>query len=844
MSAQTPRTAPARPDSAAPPAELLVKARRTGRVLSLERLTRRFWPLWTAALFGLALTLAGFWGLWSPVVRAGLLAAYGLLLAYMFRRGARGWAAPTHAEELAALDVGLSRRAATHLEDSPALGAETPMGRALWAAHRRRLEAEAARAKVPAPDLRLSAPDPWGLRYWALLALIGGFSIYWSGAREQVAGIFAGAPAPASTVLAAAPARLDAWINPPPYTRAAPIYLMSRLGQKIEVPTGSLLQFRVAGASETPVGELPGSAEVFAEDGPGIFALKAEILASGPASARHQGETLGSWDFSVIPDAAPVVEFAETPRDGRRQALSFRVKATDDYGVARAWVGLRAVEAPGPRAVAGEDLPSEIALEPDRQDRDLRVGEADLTEHPLVGLEAEAVAYAEDDAGNVGTSAPVRFKLPERIFSEPMAKAIVEQRRGFAQDFDYGARAQDLLEAAMDEPGDYFTDPTAYLAASVALHSLTRGVEEGTAAQARPEVLSLLWKSALRLEEGDLSNAWDALQAAKRRLEEALERGASDDEIARLTEEMRQAMNDYLDALSQMAERNPEAFRQQQQGGGGGETTREQLERMLRQMEQTARDGARDQAQEMLDMLAEMLENLRPNMQAGGSGGEGEGEGGDPQAEALQEMMRRQQELADETFQQGQGQQGRGQGRPQGQGQGGEGRQQGQRGGRGGQGGAPQAPGQGGLAERQGDLREGLGELGDLGEGERGAPLDRAREAMERAERALREGDSRGALDAQSDALEALREGARRLAEQRRAGSPGGEGESAGGESSDPFGRARRSLGSNDGEGVELPEERARNRALEVQREIRRRSSERERGLEELDYLNRLQRPF
>ncbi|MDD2868724.1 DUF4175 family protein, partial [Neomegalonema sp.] len=603
---------------------------------------------------------------------------------------------------------------------------------------------------------------------------------------------------------------------------------------------------------EAPVGELPGSAEVFAEDGPGVFALKAEILASGPASARHQGEELGSWEFVVIPDAAPVVEFAETPRDGRRQALTFRVKATDDYGVARSWVELRAVEAPGPRAVAAEELPR-VDLEPDRKDRDLRVGETDLTEHPLVGLEVEAVAYAEDDAGNLGASPAVRFKLPERIFSEPMAKAIVEQRRGFAQDFEYGARAQDLLEAAMDEPGDYFTDPTAYLAASVALHGLTRGVEEGTALQARPEILSLLWKSALRLEEGGLSNAWDALQAARRRLEEALERGASDEEIARLTEEMRQAMNEYLDALSQMAQQNPEAFRQQQQqGGGGGETTREQLERMLRQMEQTARDGARGDAQQMLDMLAEMLENLRPQMQAGGSGGEGEGQGGDPQAEALQEMMRRQQELADETFQQGrgqqgQGQQGQGQQGQQGQGQQGQGqqgqggRQQGGRG-QGGQG----SPGQGGLAERQGELRQGLGELGDLGEGdaERAAPLDRAREAMERAEQALRDGDSRGALDAQSDALEALRDGARRLAEQRRAARPGGEGESAGGESSDPFGRPRRALGSNDGEGVELPEERASNRALEVQREIRRRSSERERRLEELDYLNRLQRPF
>src|SRR6185295_3417846 len=65
-------------------------------------------------------------------------------------------------------------------------------------------------------------------------------------------------------------------------------------------------------------------------------------------------------------------------------------------------------------------------------------------------------------------------------------------------------------------------------------------------------VLDYLWSMARAIEDGDMSDAEQRLQAAREALEQALKDGASDEEIARLTNELRQAMQEFLQ--SYMAE--------------------------------------------------------------------------------------------------------------------------------------------------------------------------------------------------------------------------------------------------------------------------------------------------
>ena len=52
-----------------------------------------------------------------------------------------------------------------------------------------------------------------------------------------------------------------------------------------------------------------------------------------------------------------------------------------------------------------------------------------------------------DEAGNEGASSPTEFKLPERVFVKPLARALIEQRRNLALDGDTQATVLKALEA-------------------------------------------------------------------------------------------------------------------------------------------------------------------------------------------------------------------------------------------------------------------------------------------------------------------------------------------------------------------------------------------------------------
>ena len=160
----------------------------------------------------------------------------------------------------------------------------------------------------------------------------------------------------------------------------------------------------------------------------------------------------------------------------------------------------------------------------------------------------------------------------------------------------------------------------------------------------------------------------------------------------------------------------------------------------------------------------------------------------------------------------------------------------------------------GSLADQQEALRRQLqdqaGNLpgtGEAGEAARDA-LDQAGRAMENAEEALRQDDLAGAIDEQSRAMEALRDGMRNLGEaMAQQQNQQGQGESMGqfgGQQSDPLGRQAgqgRELGSQDNL---LQGEDVYRRARELLDEIRRRSGEGERPDVELDYLKRLLERF
>src|SRR6185295_19657374 len=149
------------------------------------------------------------------------------------------------------------------------------------------------------------------------------------------------------------------------------------------------------------------------------------------------------------------------------------------------------------------------------------------------------------------------------------------------------------------------------------------------------------------IEDGNITDVDKALRAAQEALKQALERGASDEEIKKLTEDLRAALDNFMRQLAEQLRNNP-----QQLARPLDPNTRvlrqQDLNNMIERMERLSRSGDKEAARQLLEQLQQMLENLQMAQP---------GQGGDDMEQALNElgdMIRKQQQLRDKTYKQGQ----------------------------------------------------------------------------------------------------------------------------------------------------------------------------------------------
>jgi uncharacterized protein (TIGR02302 family) len=582
-----------------------------------------------------------------------------------------------------------------------------------------------------------------------------------------------------------------------------------------------------------------------------------------PVTVRARGVAgEPQWVFRVIPDEIPKISLLKDPERMPRGALKLTFKVEDDYGIASASARITRVPSKAgdpatswarPKKKGARpplEKPPTLTLRLPRINAKSAEGASyhELSGHPWAGMRVRMVLSAKDQAGQVGKSAPIEFVLPQRRFDNPIARAIVEQRRHLIEDPRNREQVVIGLDAIAAEPDGFFPDRHAYLGLRSAYWRLVR---DHTRAGMK-SVVDQLWHVALRLEDGNLSEAERRLREAQENLAKALQDGATDEQIKQLMNELRQALNEFMQQLARQAEGQPP---QQMPPGMSPDRMLSQrdLERMMRDIENMARQGSRENAQQMLSQLRDLLEQLQSGRMARQQG---------QQNQQMMQMMdqfgdiiRRQQQLLDDTFkeqrqageegEEGEGQQGQ-------QGQNGQQGQQGQRGQRGrgqqGQRGRGQQPGEGRgeLSRRQGQLRDRLGQLGQ-GMQQFGmkppSQFGGAQQSMEEAEQALREGDLDGAARAEQRALEQLRQGAQQMAQQMLRQMPGQFGRNAD-VPLDPMGRPQRTEGPDLGTSVKVPDEIDIQRAREILEELRRRAGQQTRPLLELDYIERLLRRF
>src|SRR5262249_6123640 len=156
--------------------------------------------------------------------------------------------------------------------------------------------------------------------------------------------------------------------------------------------------------------------------------------------------------------------------------------------------------------------------------------------------DATLTLVAKDDGGNQGRSAPVELRLPERPFYNPLARALIEQRRDLALDANNSDRVLIALDALTISPERFIPEAAIYLGLRSVFWQLSRAKGD----DALRDVVARLWQMAVAIEDGNVSDAEKALRQAQDQLRQALERGASDEEIKRLMDQLRAALDKFL----------------------------------------------------------------------------------------------------------------------------------------------------------------------------------------------------------------------------------------------------------------------------------------------------------
>jgi len=689
-------------------------------VIAVERGLPGLWPALGFAGAYLALALFGLLALIPWPLQALLLAATITASGLALASGLAGFRFPAWHEGARRLerDSGLSHRPISESHDR--LIGNDPFSVSLWRLHQTRT-IPVADLKAAWPHLDLSRRDPKHLRYLLLLILAvalvmarGEWQPRLLRAFDSGAGLNLG---------------IDAWVDPPAYTGLPPVYLAHGEAAAIAVPVGSQLNVRVHGGDHAPGLSLGAGQRPRFKGAQSEYAAVARIGQDAHVRVRASGHVIGNWNLRVIADAPPRVRFTAKPSATEHQATQFAFHASDDYGVTGAKVVIR------PHGSKAKPLVVDLPLaEASAKSLDQTIY-SDLTAHPYAGLMVDATLEARDGAGQIGRSAPMTFRLPALVFTDPLARALIEQRQILAAgDAAARRRVAVALDAFAVAPDKFYAGKDGIY---LALRAAYWGLRSARSDSDMEHVEALLWQTAVAIDHGALLAAAEELRRLKALLDAALAAHAPQDVIDALLQKYNQAMQRYMQALA-----NDPNARQSQQMQAGGDTktiTEDDIQKLMQTIQQLSASGNREMAAQLLAMLQNMLENMHMAQNPSGKGGGSPADKARDQAiQKLGDMMGQQRALLDKTLRQRQGS------------------------------GDPKDGGPQGLARQQGALQKQLGDALKGMDPKLKDALGEAERAMGKAGQALGQKDFDNAGNEQKNALDALRKGADTLAQEEK----------------------------------------------------------------------------
>ncbi|WP_081628486.1 DUF4175 family protein [Novispirillum itersonii] len=809
------------PGQTVPPRESLSRRLPVLQLLiALERFWLESWAVRAMLVMGLAVLLSG----WLPLLPGWihltlLLVAAGLLLGAVWRMGQRlCW--PGQIDAIRRWEGRARHRPLTASFDRLSQGGD-PLTEALWVAHKVAARRQVASLSLSFPDPQIAVRDPLGLRVIPVLALVVALVAGWHDPLRRITE----GMAPALNV-SGDPVTLDVWLTPPSYTGLPPLtrsLTVQRPGVGEEeavkawqdlfavIPAGTAVQMLVRSGGSLSL-QMAGQDVPVQHLDAGVVRWDGVLSAPGVAEIAigSYWRTWLRWPVKVLPDQPPSLAWTAPPtvsaRSGGDGALLLPLQGDDDWGFTALLLEMqRAGE-------AGEALPLPLSGQP----RALRSAlSLMLSGHPWAGLEVQVRVRGRDGAGQEEVTEWAPVTLPERAFTHPVARQIILLRKALMTEGPTGLAAVGIgLAHLSSQPDDFGQDPVLFLGLRIAALRTAFAAGAAISPPDRRGLAGLLWNLAIRVEDGGLSGARETLEQARQALADAVASKVSPAELQAAIAAVRQAASAYINELLTRMESDGTPL----PALSGLALSADSIDRMAQALEELTRLGSAEAAQQMMEQLSRALSRLQaatPDV--------GQMQAVARTVEALKQIVREQEGLLQETFGVRQDEPIRRKNTPS------------RYAGRGQE-----------LAESQQQLAARLRALSATLSPDPAAQspsLTAAGVAMGQAEAALRTARWDAAMEAEAEALSALKKGQGEALESLLQGGgmplllmPGGTGLSE-----DPTGRGGESLGPA---GQAIPDKPQRAKAWDLLQELRRRASDRSRPQEEREYLERLLKLF
>lgn len=847
------------------------KLRWTKLAMFLEQVWLKLWAPFIVISIFLIATLFQVWPLLSPLLHRLCLAFFtmGFIASFYPLLSLR---IPNDEKALKRLDKNstLPHQPAQAFKDNlePNMAAQgTNQTHTIWLHFKNRLVEKIKQLKVSPPRPETYKQDPYALRMVLMLVVACGFFFQGGNAKFLISNAFAIPPMINTSNL-----RVDAWVTPPSYTGKPPI-LIADGGKSVEknsdtkkapftVPQNSILTIRINGdyakqvqlesvnkqlkkadqsQTDTPIKKTATNSKKINTN-----EYHVKLIDNGPVKITIDKIPLRDWRFDIIPDSPPIIGLIELPSPAQSRALKLKYRVADDYGVLSAKAHIKEIfkkEKAANIILDEEDRPLgspfEYPLNLAEQGTKASEGTTfkDLTDHPWAGLPITLYLSASDEGENNSLSPEINITLPAYEFTKPIAKNIIRLRKQLIMTPSESPLIAHLMHRLLQNRKPFEKDLTLYLGLRVAASRL----ENANTRTKKEDIAKLIYQLARHAEDGDISAAERELRTAQEELRKALQENAPNNEIQKRIDNLRKALQKYMQALAKQQQKQKAGNDQQNQKQQS--LNPEDFEQMLKTIEELSKSGSKDLARQMLSQLQNMLENL----QTGKNQNQQQQNKTAKSIEKLGKILQKQQKLMDKTFEQNRQQKRQSLDKNRAQQKNGQQRSQRQDG--------QQENSNQQLEQQQQALRQQLqklmrelqkskqqGQQGQKSKGQNGSPLDNAERAMQRAQELLKGKDLGNALSQEGQALDQLRKGMEQMAREMQSMSGKGGSQKAGGK--DPLGRPQSSKGMDTSESTKVPDKIDIQRAREILRNLQEKLSDPNRPAPEVDYIERLLKRF